>query len=60
MSDEGSIKLMTEERVNWYLRQLDNPSFRIGLVKDGVWDEIKQKLIQSLEFYKIDIPDILK
>jgi len=60
LSDEGSIKLMTEERVNWYLRQLDNPSFRIGLVKDGVWDEIKQKLIQSLEFYKIDIPDILK
>ena len=60
MSNEGSIKLMTEERVNWYLRQLDNPSFRMGLVKDGVWGPVKEKLILSLKFYKLDIPDILK
>ena len=24
------IKLMSEERVNWYLVQLDNPAFRMG------------------------------
>ena len=55
-----SIKLMTEERVNWYLVQLDNPSFRMGLVRDGVWEPIKEKLILSLNFYKIPIPDALK
>jgi hypothetical protein len=54
------IKLMSEERVNWYLRQLDNPAFRMGLVRDGIWEPIKEKLIRSLNFYKIPIPDGLK
>ncbi len=27
--------LMTEERVNWYLKQIDNPAFIMGLVRDG-------------------------
>ncbi len=54
------IKLMSEERVNWYLRQLDNPAFRMGLVRDGVWEPVKEKLILSLNLYKIDIPDGLK
>lgn len=52
--------LMTEERVNWYLNQLDNPAFIMGLVRDGVWDTIKEKLILSLNFYGIPIPDELK
>jgi hypothetical protein len=51
---------MSQERVLWYLVQLDNPAFRMGLVRDGIWDEIKEKLILSLKFYKIDIPDALK
>ena len=54
------IKLISEDKVNWYLRQLDNPAFRMGLVKDGIWDAVKKKLIQSLNFYKIPIPDELK
>ena len=54
------IKLMTEERVNWYLRQIDNPAFRMGLVRDGIWEPIKEKLILSLNYYKIPIPDVLK
>ena len=54
------INLMTEERVNWYLVQLDNPAFRIGLVRDWIWKPIKEKLIRSLNFYKIPIPDDLK
>jgi hypothetical protein len=53
-------KLMTEKRVNWYLRQLDKPAFRMGLVRDGIWEPIKEKLILSLNFYKIPIPDELK
>lgn len=54
------IKLMTEERVSWYLRQLDNPALIMGLVRDGVWEPVKEKLILSLNFYKIPIPDELK
>jgi len=53
-------KLMSEERVNWYLRQIDNPAFRMGMVRDGVWEPVKEKLILSLNFYKIPIPDELK
>jgi hypothetical protein len=52
--------LMTEERVNWYLRQLDNPAFIMGLARDGIWDAIKEKLILSLNFYGIEIPESLK
>jgi hypothetical protein len=52
--------LMSEERVNWYLRQLDNPAFRMGLVRDGVREPVKEKLILSLNFYKIPIPDELR
>ena len=47
---------MSEERVNWYLVQLDNPAFRMGLVKAGIWEEIKEKLILSMNYYKIPIP----
>jgi len=54
------IKLMSEERVNWYLREIDNPAFRMGLVKDGIWEVIKEKLILSLNYYKIEIPEVLK
>jgi hypothetical protein len=54
------IKLMSEERVNWYLVQLDNPAFRMGLVKDGIWEPIKEKLILSLNYYKIPIPEGLE
>jgi hypothetical protein len=32
----------------------------MGLVKDGIWEPVKEKLIQSLNFYKIPIPDGLK
>ena len=53
-------KLMTEERVNWYLRQLENPPWRMGLTRDGNWEEIKEKLTSSLNIYKIPIPDTLK
>ena len=42
------------------MERLDNPAFRMGLVRDGVWDAVKEKLIQSLNFYKIDIPEVLK
>ena len=52
--------LMSEERVNWYLRQLDNPAFIMGLVRDGIWDAIKEKLVYSLRFYDIGIPDELQ
>ena len=52
--------LMTEERVNWYLRNLNNPAFIMGMVRDGVWHAIKEKLILSFNFYKIPIPDELK
>ena len=55
-----SKELMSQERVLWYLEQVDNPAFRMGLVRDGIWEPIKKKLIRSLKFYKIDIPDILK
>ncbi len=55
-----SIEPMSQERINWYLRQLDNPAFRMGLVKDGIWEPIKEKLIKSLKFYKIPIPEGLK
>ena len=51
---------MSEERVNWYLRQIDNPAFRMGLVRDGVCEPVKEKLILSLNFYKIPIPEVLK
>jgi len=51
---------MTEEKVNWYLRQIDNPAFIMGLVRDGVWGPVNEKLILSLNFYKMDIPDVLK
>ncbi len=51
--------LMTEERVNWYLRQLDNPSFYSRFTRKE-WDALKEKLILSLNFYKIPIPDELK
>ena len=54
------IKLMSEDRVNWYLRQLDNPAFIMGLVRDGVWGPVNEKLILSLNFYKMDIPDVLE
>ena len=54
------MKLMSEERVNWYLMQLDNPAFRMGLLRDRAWEPVKEKLIQSLNFYKIPIPDELK
>jgi hypothetical protein len=53
------IKLMPEERVNWYLVQIDNPAFIVGLVRDGIWEPIKEKLILSLTLYKIPIPDEL-
>ena len=58
--NKESIKLMSEDRVNWYLVQLDNPAFRMGLVRDGIWEPVKEKLILSLNFYKIPIPDTLK
>ena len=58
--NKESIKFMSEERVNWYLVQLDNPAFRMGLVRDGIWEPVKEKLILSLNFYKIPIPDTLK
>ena len=58
--NKESIKFMSEERVNWYLVQLDNPAFRMGLTRDGAWEPIKEKLILSLNFYKIPIPDTLK
>jgi len=47
---------MSEERINWYLVQLDNPAFRMGLAKAGIWEEIKEKLILSMNYYKIPIP----
>ena len=53
-------RLMTEEKVNWYLRQIDNPAFIMELVRDGVWGPVNEKLILSLDFYKMDIPDVLK
>lgn len=51
---------MTEERVNWCLRELDNPGFSVGLTEDGMWEAVKEKLMLSLKFYKIPIPDKLK
>ncbi len=55
-----TIKFMSEERVNWYLTQIENPAYMMGMVRDGVWEPVKEKLILSLNFYKIPIPDELK
>ena len=53
------IKLMTEERVNWYLREMDNPIFWNRFTKEER-EALKEKLILSLNYYKIPIPDELK
>ena len=59
LSKEGSIKLMTEERINWYLREMDNPAFWNRFAPEER-AALKEKLTLSLNFYKIPVPHGLK
>jgi len=52
--------LMTKERIKWYLNQIDNPGFWIGLGSKEARDAIRKKLVKSLKHYKLDIPEILR
>ena len=56
---EAKAELMSKERIKLYLNHIDNPGFWMALPKEGR-DPLKKKLIRSLKYYGIDIPEILR
>lgn len=57
---EEKGEMITEERLNWYLRAIRNPAFGMGLSREGHWEEIQDIIIEACKHYDVEIPRILQ